>query len=825
MNGVLWFQSCRPTLAFLEKAGNHGSTTSLKREHRAASSPNAALSMYAVTSRFLGLILLAASVLKAHEIATSAPADFGANATVWVLSACVEGVLAMWLMTGIWPGPTRWLLIGYFTLLLDVSLFQALGGEPSCGCFGRIAVNPWATFALNSVAIGALLIARPNLLAPNLGSGVRLRAVTFAALVCAWVLTEALVVLHSQPANFDARGELHGDSDVVVLEPQTWVGRRLPLLQYIDRNEQLEHGGWLVLLYHRECSKCRAAVARCVATAYELASQGGGTRVALVEAPPYDGERAPSAPKGALCVRARLTDRKRWRVGGPVFLRMEEGVVQATSKSLEPLLAAGDAADVAPSQTGRHFPDYRRVRRQLFLRHIACGPLALIAILQQLDVPVGPEEMEGLLSEAGSQGIDMLRLKQLAENQGLHALGVAVSTQKLRDLGHHAIAYLEGQGFVAVTGYVPDGLEVVDPLRPGGIIPDDLFARSFGSPGYALLVSREPLLAAHLGLVPAEMQEEQAPGPRLSLSRNILAVGRIHQWQWEAAVTITNDGTQPLELKEVKSCCPDIMTVVVENNSLAPGRATALRAKGKQRVLGAFAYYAEIVTNQERYTTVRVPVRGYLELPVSFEPAAVRIDEVLPNERAVREILLDVSSDVDLNRLVVQTPEKQPLQAKIRPGRDGQPTLAFEWLGAPEPGWHHTKISVKTGTPDALAAELPVAVQVVPDIQIDPPSLLIREKELETAWSRRVTITFRRNLITPRLGIRADATFPERAVVSCAQTGEKTLTVTLSAKLGGNFVADGQRRAELSIEFPDMRKYFIPVYLGDEIPSEKQGNK
>src|SRR5205823_5070246 len=80
---------------------------------------------------------------------------------------------------------------------------------------------------------------------------------------------------------------------------------------------------------------------------------------------------------------------------------------------------AGNGPTQAPAsrprlaaRSGNHlFPDYRKIRREMFLKEIACGPLALMKLLQDFGVPLGEDEAEDLLAEAGDKGIDMLRLK------------------------------------------------------------------------------------------------------------------------------------------------------------------------------------------------------------------------------------------------------------------------------------------------------------------------------------------------------------------------------------------------------------------------------
>jgi len=51
-------------------------------------------------------------------------------------------------------------------------------------------------------------------------------------------------------------------SSYEVLEPETWVGKKLPILQHIDIGEKLSRGNWLILLYHHDCPDCAKAIAK-----------------------------------------------------------------------------------------------------------------------------------------------------------------------------------------------------------------------------------------------------------------------------------------------------------------------------------------------------------------------------------------------------------------------------------------------------------------------------------------------------------------------------------------------------------------------------------
>ena len=99
-----------------------------------------------------------------------------------------------------------------------------------------------------------------------------------------------------------------------VLEPETWVGKELPILKYIDVAEALRRDTWLVLLYHYDCPDCRRVIPQYEEMARDLSGNRYPVRIALVEIPPYGPNQAPRA---SCCLRGQLADVKEWFVTTP----------------------------------------------------------------------------------------------------------------------------------------------------------------------------------------------------------------------------------------------------------------------------------------------------------------------------------------------------------------------------------------------------------------------------------------------------------------------------------------------------------------------------
>jgi hypothetical protein len=306
----------------------------------------------------LGLLLLTAAVLKGHELLTVPVASEG----LWswrpflIFQVEFELALGIWLLSGLFKS-LAWLAgLGCFSLFCCVTLYKGLTGATSCGCFGSVHVDPWITLAaIDLPALALLLVFRPpgiwstyhrsyllsvrilrlsqracqrraRLSSTHLGSILRsslggLMSGRLAATVC--ISTTALcvttpVLALNKPAMATTKYE--------VLEPETWVGKELPILPYVDIGEQLATGNWLLVLYHYDCPDCSRAIPMYEQMARDMEGNEDVLRIALVEVPPY-GQSLVS--RDSPCVLGRLTDVKEWFVTTPAIVLLTNGQIMS----------------------------------------------------------------------------------------------------------------------------------------------------------------------------------------------------------------------------------------------------------------------------------------------------------------------------------------------------------------------------------------------------------------------------------------------------------------------------------------------------------------
>jgi hypothetical protein len=111
----------------------------------------------------LGVILLAAALLKGYELAAGSVVGTSllTSPGFRLLVVAWELLLGLWLFAAVFPRLLRWTALVWFTLLLGVALSQAAAGVRSCACFGFVEVAPWLMVVVDLAAVAALWSVHP----------------------------------------------------------------------------------------------------------------------------------------------------------------------------------------------------------------------------------------------------------------------------------------------------------------------------------------------------------------------------------------------------------------------------------------------------------------------------------------------------------------------------------------------------------------------------------------------------------------------------------------------------------------------------------------
>lgn len=318
---------------------------------RLVSKQSSKLCGYDVLRLVLGVLLLVAAGLKGYQLSTEPAlvsgvgsgslnesswwlvgAVLAAGESQWVVVAVIEFelLLGLCLLANVWPKATWAVTLACFGVFACVSLLKAFLGHATCGCFGRVPVNPWYTTALDAAVTCSLLRWPPK--GPHSQFGVAFKELAFRGVVVLSVslvlgLAAAIAISNqNRAASSEAAEDVVGNGRIVVLKPEKWVGKRFPLFDHIAFSDDLKRGNWFVLLYHHDCPGCQEVLPK----VRELVGRIDGTtaiQVAVVEMPPYGDDGDPGFAMLKPRFFGRLSDSREWFVETPLAVLVRDGRV------------------------------------------------------------------------------------------------------------------------------------------------------------------------------------------------------------------------------------------------------------------------------------------------------------------------------------------------------------------------------------------------------------------------------------------------------------------------------------------------------------------
>ena len=282
-------------------------------------------------------ILLLAAGLKAYQLSTAPlpPVVQGSVFTPllellndrYFLMAVVVGeiLFALVLIAGLWQQWTWLLSLIGFSMFTLVSMMKGLSGETSCGCFGTVTVNPWITMIFDLFIVACLVVSRErfNWAFPPLDRK-KVLAVLVAWLVLAGPALFFMLSLKQQPhATFGTEFTGPDGRSMILLEPETWIGKEFPLISRFaqpEGSEILQEGLWQVLLVQPDCSDCAKKIAeleekRLENVAIVVVPSGSGAKVLQTSFPTFVLDR-----------------RNGWFAETPCAVRLVDGVCVAVGK-------------------------------------------------------------------------------------------------------------------------------------------------------------------------------------------------------------------------------------------------------------------------------------------------------------------------------------------------------------------------------------------------------------------------------------------------------------------------------------------------------------
>lgn len=166
-----------------------------------------------------------AAGLKGYEV-LSAGAGLMAPETRWWSAAVVnvEVVLGLLLVGGGWQRVVRWVTLGCFAIFACVAGYKALEHEASCGCFGRVAVDPRMTLVFDVTILALLLWSWPRGAGGRGATGWWKGALIAAGLAVTAGVPAGVALGQRGWESGGADAGVYAVDNTLVLEPAKWGG-------------------------------------------------------------------------------------------------------------------------------------------------------------------------------------------------------------------------------------------------------------------------------------------------------------------------------------------------------------------------------------------------------------------------------------------------------------------------------------------------------------------------------------------------------------------------------------------------------------------------
>ncbi len=279
---------------------------------------------------FVAAILLVAAGLKAHQLATTPSLGGGVLETRWFNIFVVEFELlfGIWLVFGMLQKLTWIASVALFSIFATVSALKGISGEASCGCFGKVTINPWLTAGFDLAVVGLLIWVRLRMKTTFV-----FRAKNWAVLInllLAWMMIAlplGWTMATFEPSTATVDGRISGTSNAVILNPVEWLNQDWPILDFVETDKNLRSGRWVIILYGADCHQCHQYVMAWKNSQFPV-SERQGERVLMLEMSgnPENEFKKTLATEPFLW--GNLSYDKQWYVKTPVVLLLQDGVVE-----------------------------------------------------------------------------------------------------------------------------------------------------------------------------------------------------------------------------------------------------------------------------------------------------------------------------------------------------------------------------------------------------------------------------------------------------------------------------------------------------------------
>jgi hypothetical protein len=247
-------------------------------------------------------ILLSGAVAKGLSLAGMGKYALASGNVSWeVLPIVFETVFGLWVLRGWWPRGIWWSSLFVWASLSIISLVKILQGHDSCGCFGAVSIHPSVMLFTDMSVFLAFVVFPPRRAAQESGSQERL------------AVGVLFVTLMSTGAALSFRQQ------AIETIPANWIDQPFPLISQIASGQDLADGAWIVVLYRKDCTKCRSFIAN-----FERSWNGeGDQRAVLLEI----GDSKPTPVATSRVQHRSLRHPLPHTTSVPIVVYLEDGIV------------------------------------------------------------------------------------------------------------------------------------------------------------------------------------------------------------------------------------------------------------------------------------------------------------------------------------------------------------------------------------------------------------------------------------------------------------------------------------------------------------------
>lgn len=272
----------------------------------------------------IGIVLLAASTLKIYDNANGAKFEISHEFSQgFVLTtSLMEASLGIWLMVGYAPVVARQIAAVVFSLFAGWSLSLGVAGAESCGCFGKLNLNPWVMLVFDGAIVAILFFLHPVASGASSGNHTHGSFLLSLKIIVGFVVG-ILIAAASREWN------LNGDERMQFYEPRELVGRRFDLMDFARGSKPLETGRWVLVFYRSRCEICERHSRQFSMLAKTMENQQSNIRLALIEIPSDSQENFMDKLDLRSALRLRINTTKNLLIATPQVMYLEDGIIES----------------------------------------------------------------------------------------------------------------------------------------------------------------------------------------------------------------------------------------------------------------------------------------------------------------------------------------------------------------------------------------------------------------------------------------------------------------------------------------------------------------